>query len=80
MSYIPSAPSPNAWYNFDTMDYDYRSDPPSTDAEALAYIPDHPAAYRLLYKAHRATGKDVLNAIVATLSAGTPPPQQAQKA
>ena len=57
----------HSWYNFRTEEYD-TTDVPETDAEALDYLPQLPAA-RGLYRVHRAKGEDIIESMRLVLMA-----------
>ena len=62
------------WFNYRTGDFEDR-EAPSTDEEAMALIPQHPAACGL-YRCYRGLGMPILEAMVNVLSrcVGDPAP------
>ena len=55
------------WHNYVTDEYDY-NDAPTTDEQAMQYIPQDPSALGL-YKCHRKLGLPILEAMIRVLSA-----------
>ena len=55
------------WWSFKTEEHEYR-DAPTTDEEAMLYIPQIPAAQGL-YQACRMQGHDILGSMAEVLKA-----------
>lgn len=60
-------PIQSTWYNFKTKEYVY-SDLPTTDEQAVEYIPQLQAAQGL-YKCYRLMGNDIIESMIKVLEA-----------
>ena len=56
------------WHNYITGDYDFLSRGPTTDEEAVKYIPQDRAAIGL-FERHRLMGKSILESMVLVYTA-----------
>lgn len=60
------------WYNYVTQDHDALGSSPTTDEQAVKYVPQIEAA-QAIYRLRRELGDDVIHAMLYTLTACVEP-------